>query len=230
MRKRGINDLPTKTYFNLSKEKRERIFNAAINEFARGSIQTASISNIVAEAGIPRGSIYQYFRNKEDIYVHVFETLRNQRAEYVKPAFDLYKKEPFMVFFEEFFIRDSEYLLLNPLHLEVGKHCYGHAHGVSQKLILKIKNRYKEIFLIGLDYDRERGIIRQDVDCSVLADLCVHFVTDIFIFQCIYDCTSISDIRERTMTMMQFIKNGVVPFPLQSDAAIDRQHMPRDVT
>ena len=203
--------MPTSTYFNLPDDKRERIFNAAVNEFARRNVQAASLSNIVAEAGIPRGSMYQYFQDKEDIYVYVLETLRGRRAEYVKPAFELYKKEPFMVFFEEFFTRDSEYLLNHPLHLEIGKHCYGHAYGVSHKLIQKIKNRYKEIFLIGIDYDRERGYIRPDVDCSILADLCVHFVTDIFIFQSVYASTTINDIRERNIAMMQIIKNGVVP-------------------
>ena len=204
--------MPTSTYFNLPEDKRERIFNAAVNEFARNNVQAASLSNIVTEAGIPRGSIYQYFQDKEDIYVHVYETLRGMRAEYVKPAFELYKKEPFLVFFEEFFLRDSEYLLNHPLHLEIGKHCYGHAHGVSHKLIQKIKNRYKEIFLIGIDYDRERGYIRADVDCSVLADLCVHFVTDIFIFQSVYDSATMSDVRERNIAMMQIIRHGVEGF------------------
>ena len=203
--------MPTSTYFNLPEDKRERIFNAAVGEFARNNIEAASISHIINEAGIPRGSMYQYFRDKEDVYVYVFEALRERRAEYVKPAFELYKKEPFLTFYEEFYIRDSEYLMHNPLHLEIGKHCYGHARGVSHKLIQKIKNRYKEIFLIGLDYDRERGFIRADVDCSVLADLCVHFVTDIFIFQNVYDCTSVSDVRQRTIAMMQIIKNGVMP-------------------
>jgi AcrR family transcriptional regulator len=195
----------------LPEDKRERIFNAAIKEFANNNVQSASIANIIADAGIPRGSIYQYFRDKEDIYIYVYETLRNNRAEYVKPAFDLYKKEPFFVFFEDFFIRDCEFFMLHPLHLEIGKQCYSHAKGVSHKIIQKIKGRYKEIFIIGLDYDKDRGYIRADVNCSVLADLCVHFMTDIFIFQSIYDSTSINDVRERTMAMLQIIKNGVIP-------------------
>ena len=203
--------MPTSTYFNLPEDKRERIFNAAVSEFAQRNVQAARLSNIVEKAGIPRGSMYQYFRDKEDLYIHIYDTLRAQRAEYVKPAFELYKKEPFLAFFEEFFIRDSEYLLEHPLHLEIGKHCYGHAHGVSRKLIQKIQNRYKDIFLVGIDFDRERGYIRMDVNCSELADFCVHLVTDIFIFQSVYDCPSINDIRERTMAMMQIIKYGVLP-------------------
>ena len=203
--------MPTSTFFNLPAEKRERIFAAAINEFAQRNIQSASLSNIVAEAGIARGSIYQYFRDKEDIYIYVFEALRARRAEYVEPAFALYKKEPFLVFFENFYIRDSEYLLNHPLHIEMGKHLYGHAHGVSRKLIQKIQNRYRELFLIGIDYDIGRGLMRPDIDCGILADLCVHLVTDIFIFQSLNNSLTIENIREQATGTMFIIRNGVAP-------------------
>jgi AcrR family transcriptional regulator len=201
--------VPTSTYFNLPPEKRERIFAAAVNEFAHRNIQSASLANIVAEAGIARGSIYQYFRDKDDIYIHVFDTLRTARAEYDEAAFALYKKEPFLIFFEEFYIRDSEFLLNHPLHIEMGKHLYGHAHGVSRRLIQNIQNRYKEIFLIGIDYDVERGLMRAGIDGSILADLCVHFVTDVFIFQSINNSLTIENIRKHAAGTMDIIKHGV---------------------
>jgi AcrR family transcriptional regulator len=203
--------LPTATFYNLPDDKRSRIFQAAVNEFAQRNIDAASLANIVAEAKISRGSIYQYFRDKEDLYIHVIESLRAKRAEYVKPAFDLYKKEPFLTFFENLYIRDSEYMSKHPQQLEVGKHLYGYAHGVSNKLIQKYQNHYREIFLIAIDYDMDRGIIRPDVNLAVLAALCVHLMTDVFIFQSLYDNLTIEDISRRTVEMMGIIKNGVVP-------------------
>jgi AcrR family transcriptional regulator len=203
--------LPTATYFNLPDDKRSRIFQAAVNEFAQRNIDAASLANIVAEAKISRGSIYQYFRDKEDLYIHVIESLREKRAEYAKPAFDLYKKEPFLTFFKNLSIRDSEFMSKHPQQLEVGKHLYGHAHGVSNKLIQKYQNHYREIFLIAIDYDMDRGIIRSDVNRAVLADLCVHLMTDVFIFQSLYDNLTIDDISRRTVEMMGIIENGIVP-------------------
>ena len=201
--------MPTKTYLNLPEEKRERIFQAALNEFAQRNVQEASLANIVNEAGISRGSIYQYFRNKDDIYIHVFERLRGERAQYVKPAFDLYKKEPFLIFYETFFMRETEFFLNHPQHLDIGKCCYGHAQGISRKLIQTYQNRFKEIFLLGIDYDLERGLVSREVDCAVLADLCVHLVTDIFIFQSLNNCLTINDIRKQTIATMWIIRNGV---------------------
>ncbi len=63
--------MPKDTFFHLKEEKREKIEKALINEFSKGSFEKASISNIVAEAKIPRGSFYQYFENKEDAVKYV---------------------------------------------------------------------------------------------------------------------------------------------------------------
>ena len=116
-----------------------------------------------------------------------------------------------MVFFEDLYIRDNEFMSKHPQQLEVGKHLYGHAHGVSRKLIQKYQNHYREIFLVGIDYDMDRGVIRRDVNRAVLADLCVHLMTDVFIFQSLVNNLTIDDIRERTVEMMGIIKNGILP-------------------
>jgi len=46
---------------------------AAVREFARHGYKKASINTIVREAGIAKGSLYQYFRNKEVLFVFIFE-------------------------------------------------------------------------------------------------------------------------------------------------------------
>ncbi|AEV94938.1 TetR family transcriptional regulator [Pediococcus claussenii] len=67
--------MPTKTFFNLTQEKRDRILKAAEKEFARVPLYKASISNIVKTAKIPRGSFYQYFEDKEDLYGFYFRLI-----------------------------------------------------------------------------------------------------------------------------------------------------------
>ena len=59
----------------MPEEKQQRLLDAQI-EFSRHSLQEASIANIVKLAEIPRGSFYQYFENKEDLYFYYFATLR----------------------------------------------------------------------------------------------------------------------------------------------------------
>ncbi|MFZ5773149.1 MAG: TetR/AcrR family transcriptional regulator [Thermodesulfobacteriota bacterium] len=61
------------TFSNLPPEKQEKIVAAAVREFARHGYRKASINTIVREAGIAKGSLYQYFRNKEVLFVFIFE-------------------------------------------------------------------------------------------------------------------------------------------------------------
>ncbi|WP_082383880.1 TetR/AcrR family transcriptional regulator [Lacticaseibacillus thailandensis] len=42
---------------------------AAKTEFTRAVFAKASISNIIELAGVPRGSFYQYFEDKQDIFL-----------------------------------------------------------------------------------------------------------------------------------------------------------------
>ncbi len=63
--------LPKQTFFNLKDNKKEKIEQALIKEFGQASFEKASISNIIREADIPRGSFYQYFENKEDAISYI---------------------------------------------------------------------------------------------------------------------------------------------------------------
>ena len=61
-----------KTFINLSKDKRGAILHSAVTEFARFGYQKASINNIVKDASIAKGSLYQYFQNKEALFHYIF--------------------------------------------------------------------------------------------------------------------------------------------------------------
>ncbi|MGD6967331.1 TetR/AcrR family transcriptional regulator [Rossellomorea vietnamensis] len=65
--------MPKLTFFNLPENKRKVLIDAAENEFARVPLYEASIANIVKSAGIPRGSFYQYFENKDDLYFYLLD-------------------------------------------------------------------------------------------------------------------------------------------------------------
>ncbi len=63
--------MPTNTFFNLPAEKKHKILKAANKEFARVPLEQASIKNIVEDAEIARGSFYQYFENKQDLFDYI---------------------------------------------------------------------------------------------------------------------------------------------------------------
>lgn len=71
--------MPKQTFFNLPDQKRETLIQAAKKEFSRAPYSDASIANIIREASIPRGSFYQYFEDKEDLYDYLLADLSEQR-------------------------------------------------------------------------------------------------------------------------------------------------------
>ena len=51
--------------------RRKSIIQAAIEVFSKKDFKTASISEIAQKAGVADGTIYQYFRNKEDLFFSI---------------------------------------------------------------------------------------------------------------------------------------------------------------
>lgn len=63
------------TFQNLKPEKKQIIIEAALDEFTELPFNEASITSIVKKAGISRGSFYQYFESKENLYRYLVNYL-----------------------------------------------------------------------------------------------------------------------------------------------------------
>jgi TetR/AcrR family fatty acid metabolism transcriptional regulator len=53
------------------KVKRQLIIDAAIEVFSRNGFQNSTISEIAQKANVAEGTIYQYFKNKEDLFFSI---------------------------------------------------------------------------------------------------------------------------------------------------------------
>ncbi|MFS0820536.1 TetR/AcrR family transcriptional regulator [Bacillus sp. 1P02SD] len=60
-------------FFNLDQEKQERILNAATKEFAEKNYANASTNEIVKQAGISKGLLFHYFKNKKELYLFLYD-------------------------------------------------------------------------------------------------------------------------------------------------------------
>lgn len=76
--------MPKETFYRLPDEKRERIMAAVEREFLENSFEAASINRIIKEAAIPRGSFYQYFEDKKDIFLYIVSTHKNEAFGFVE--------------------------------------------------------------------------------------------------------------------------------------------------
>ena len=58
----------TEHFLAIPPEKRERVFAAAIEVFARHEYRHASTDDIAAKAGVSKGILFYWFRNKQEMY------------------------------------------------------------------------------------------------------------------------------------------------------------------
>lgn len=95
--------MPTKTFYNLTDEKRNRLMKAGLREFSKYSLQASSLNRILKRADIPKGSFYAYFQDKEDFYWYVINDV-------VRPRMSSY--EDLLVEF------NSDLFLIEEMHLQ----------------------------------------------------------------------------------------------------------------
>lgn len=67
-------------------DKRERILEAAVRVFASKSFYTATVAEIAREAGVADGTIYLYFKNKDDLLIRLFEERMEEINEGIRAA------------------------------------------------------------------------------------------------------------------------------------------------
>lgn len=75
--------MPSTTFYNLPAEKRERLLSAARAEFAQAPYEEASVNRMIRAAGIPRGSFYMYFTDKEELFRFLMEAYSGMLSDWM---------------------------------------------------------------------------------------------------------------------------------------------------
>lgn len=65
--------MPTNVFLELSEEKRAKIIGVSIAEFSKYGYENSSTNRIVQNAGISKGSLFQYFQNKDELYFYLLD-------------------------------------------------------------------------------------------------------------------------------------------------------------
>jgi len=60
-------------FYKLDREKQKRIINSSLYVFSINDFKHASTDDIAAKAKISKGSLFQYFKNKQSLYIFVYD-------------------------------------------------------------------------------------------------------------------------------------------------------------
>jgi len=113
--------MPKQTFFNLPEEKRRTIEQAALDEFAECGFDNSNINRILEESNIPKGSFYQYFEDKKDLYFHMLDTLVTRKMNVMEHALNAVRQNTFVVNVEEIFRVGLEFADSDPKFYMLGE-------------------------------------------------------------------------------------------------------------
>lgn len=162
--------MPKDTFFNLSEEKQENVMRAAISEFSKHGFEKGNIGEIAKSAGVAKGSMYQYFENKKELFLYCVkwttDLLVKKYQKYMIPAdkeiniFDYIYESSRTVIIQ---MREERELVIFIQDVFLGK--YKSLMDESMEYMLKISEEYT---LQLIRQGKENGYIRKDIDDKLL--------------------------------------------------------------
>jgi AcrR family transcriptional regulator len=175
--------VPTDTFYNLGKDKQKKIFDAAVQEFAYKRFSEASINQIVKTAGIPRGSFYQYFNDKEDLYLYLLAEIGQEKLAVAQEVEQLKPEADFFAAMEHRFRAIMHWVKSKPLYHRIGMLM----EEDESELVQKLQAQAPELvdhFIQLVERDKNRGLIRPEVDARAVINMLqvmnLHYVQDYY--------------------------------------------------
>lgn len=168
--------MPKDTFFNLSEEKRNRIIDASMDEFSEYQFNDATVSRIVKSASIAKGSFYQYFEDKYDLFVYLIRIIGDIKKTYLSEVFTNMKEENFFDILKKMYKAGLEFAIDHPKYVKLALIFVKTADYKLKKRVLgEFDEDVEDFFLPLVNTAIEKGELRPDLDkdlfCYTLGQL-----------------------------------------------------------
>ncbi|MBU6299745.1 MAG: TetR/AcrR family transcriptional regulator [Alphaproteobacteria bacterium] len=186
--------------------KRLQIVEAAATQFARNGYESTLMDDVAAAAGVSKGSLYDYFENKEDLFYAVFEWLQQKilQAGLARLKPELSAKEQIIGCVESSVVAFVEYAELYPVTLEVW--AAAAKTGTRQrfsKAMQALYTQYRSEVEVLIRAAQASGEVKTDIDVKAVAAVLVGAIDGVLL-QCWLDPTFAAPIWLRTFLLALF--------------------------
>ncbi len=162
--------MPKETFTKIAADKRERLLREAARLFAERGFNQTDVAELASRAGVAKGSIYNYFESKEDLYLFVcqdgMERSRNAVYGDLNPEWDIYRQ------LAHIFRQGMRFVLSFPEYLSLydGIASPGMERFADQ-LSMAVEKHTSDYLKQLIRRDIERGLVRSDLDVNYTAFL-----------------------------------------------------------
>jgi AcrR family transcriptional regulator len=209
--------MPRETFKNLPGEKKELIEKVSINEFANYGYDKASISRIVDRCRIAKGSFYQYFDDKKDLFLYLVERIAEKKLKYMSPVLKNPGQYDFFTLIRELFVAGLKFGADNPDITLMGNWLFkSRNHPIYEEVMSKGLQSAHNIYAKLLEHGISRNEIRDDIDTDFVSYIIssMNVIVVEYYFQKIKGKeTDVNKIDEGIIgivdLLLDFIKNGI---------------------
>lgn len=191
-------------------EKRKRIIQAALKIFSRKGYTPAAVDEVAAEAGIGKGTLYLYFKDKEELFFSTIMSVVENLASMIQSEIPdglssveaLFRLGRLQF---EFFSRNRDFF--NIYLTILNYNLLSNYTDLFQSLVDKQKLLYKfEVEIV--EKGKREGYIRKDIETGLIVSSFQGMIHDVVAKMC-FDNTSVSfDADEKANIVMKLFLEG----------------------
>lgn len=204
--------MPSKTFINLEAEKRKRIVDATVFEFASKPYEQVMISDIIKKAKIPRGSFYQYFIDKEDLYIYIIDVIKQEKMTFFESTLKNYNGLKFLDLVRKLYEEGVQFALKYPRYVKIMDFLMKNKNPLYDKIMAENVLYAEKVYANLIDQDKAKGYIREDIDSLTFAKIIVQLTTNIAVEELDIDNEeeSFKRMLERNNQILKIIEYGVL--------------------
>ncbi len=161
---------PQSTFNNLPVEKQKAILRVVLEEFSENGYRKTSINTIVGRLGIAKGSIFQYFSDKEGLFIFILNRSLDKVKHYLRTVRDDTAGRDLFSRLEQTLQAGVDFIKTYPqvyrLYLRV---LFESQVPYRQEILASIRTYSHDYLKALIRAARERGELRPSIDMDVAA-------------------------------------------------------------
>jgi len=154
-------------------ERRKAILAAAIRRFDASGYSATTMDEVAAEAGISKGSIYNYFHSKEDLFAQLFGAMASQKQDEIEAAMAQAgaPSKQILCLVDQWAAHLPERQRFGRLFLEFWATAARGKQGHLAKTFSQFYNRWRDLVAATITQGIQEGEFRKDFSPSTAATL-----------------------------------------------------------
>ena len=144
-------------------------------EFMSKAYEKVSISQIVSRAKIAKGSFYQYFEDKEDLYTYIIDMIGKEKIKFMEKDFDKIEDMDFFEFMRLLYRNGVKFAAAEP---NLTKIATGFMVNIPKDLKNKIISRNTtsavDLFNAFIQKAMDKNELRDDIDVNLTSQILTH--------------------------------------------------------